>query len=609
MRKHTVSHFLKAVVFSNRKQQHNRQQEPSSGSQGLGRNAPLQMIRYRFDKSEWRKGLEKRNRDGVKFFVSSLRHAIILPATYGYPHLTLDIDQTHFEFGNKGESVHVHLSQAHYSPAKDSPRLVFYDRGNGQFEAKRAYRNLEDILPSIQKWVDEANLPFVFTDCFGRIPQKHASTKSAPLPPSVSLPHPEEQSDPAFSDKEAGVVTDAPVTAPEEEPEETATPHGASPKATPLPRTGGRSKKKKKRGKGGDHHGSPATTKAPTGPEDAVAEDDPLKEWQQMLDVENLHEAVDTVSLDQLDDTQLKRVMVYFKLLIRNERSIKMKHGEEIVDKAQQFKDQLKRGAKFIVGAAQRQGRKTGRYKEAAGKRASGLVRHSQTKLSADAVHNRDFLLTATNKSMSQQLHRARPSLLINPALVPKPEDTDKFSAFQLAGLLALKRLGLAYLDMHKLEYFTVAYYFTNQIISIVRELAPDILLIFENLRAWLRLKEDEMDTETGSFFIDQFASAQDMASFVLTFDNQYDRMEEVIAYYQRFSEPLKQMLLTFSFLDMADWNMLEENFRERAKNMSPPKTNLIDHTEEYVQIVGELLLAMEEFSATQAISQVRLPS
>ncbi|BDD11408.1 hypothetical protein FUAX_38400 (plasmid) [Fulvitalea axinellae] len=184
-----------------------------------------------FSAGVWTRALEKDR--SSKFHVAPTRHAIILPGGKGYPHLTIDLESTHFSKDRR--EVFVEFSMAHYSIQEKSPRIAFYDNGRGRMVGGDPRRELEkNALEHIDKLLRNSHFPIVFADRFGRTNKERAEQEFFE-PSSVSLPT-------------------ATNTETEIKPELETTPEGAQGMATPATPNEQPGKKKKKKKKKGQSH-------------------------------------------------------------------------------------------------------------------------------------------------------------------------------------------------------------------------------------------------------------------------------------------------------------------------------------------------------------------
>ena len=101
----------------------------------------------------WVQGLSKKTK--ARFFISSFSKALIVPAGYDYPHMTVSIAD-HL-FGDP-RYVGIRVGSMHYSQSATGPRIAFYPRKGDFFKTDTPLPH-EDQLRANQ-WLEKAQIPF-----------------------------------------------------------------------------------------------------------------------------------------------------------------------------------------------------------------------------------------------------------------------------------------------------------------------------------------------------------------------------------------------------------------------------------------------------------------
>ncbi|BDD11545.1 hypothetical protein FUAX_39770 (plasmid) [Fulvitalea axinellae] len=524
-----------------------------SNTGGVRRGRVAQLARKTFSEQEWRAGLEKGSQRRARFFISSMRHALIVPATYDYPHLTLDIDHTDFRHtGDRTAWATTLITQAHYSPARDAPRIVFYDKGNGRFQAKRDYGDLNPILGQIQRWLAQAKFPFEFVDHSGKgyIPRE----TYAPEQGTASHMDPAETEDESrFSVEHTASALESVTLEPShkehitKEPYEEETTLPAKKETQPAPARGqGRKHKKKKR------------KKAPEAKAEVI---DPLREWEEALKVGNLFRAIDELDFKGLDMREQLQVKIYYDLILRKEDELRDRYCEEMKIRSDRIVRKMNESKAFIMSVHQREERGRERYRKVAEKRAAEMMGFQEEQVDPAAYEHRESISAANEESFANRLHSLRPSEILPEGLVPKPEEESRFKCFRLGGLAALKYLGLVFSDLHKLEFYGMATMRASLLSGMANKVLPKIYPLFNTARTVADNTIYEYNEETKPLFGQKHKTPAELFAFLETLDEKHNRIEEMIAFFQYYSDLFKRILLHMPFLKTGDWLALGQHF------------------------------------------------
>ncbi|MCG8474329.1 MAG: hypothetical protein MI784_02470 [Cytophagales bacterium] len=528
-------------------------------SQSIACRLPIQCVRRTFEQSEWKKGLQKGERSTARFFVSSLRHAIIVPPGFSYPHLTLDIDETRFEKSKSGEWVHVTITQAHYSPAPFAPRLVFYFEKENIFRAAEPYENMDSVLGKANRWLRQSGLEVVFVGPHGELPKEPVAEQ-------------------AFAEEESGSEGS--------EEEELAVPQveslpieslsiGGDPKAK-APKKGkgsGGGKKGKKRKKKRKRKRTPAAK--PAEPVAPVKVKDSLAEWQELLEVGNLEEALENFSIDSLSSRQWLHFKTYFEAFFEKHELIKTRFFDEIFEKHKVMKAKIEKMLDFFLIVAYKGKADNPRYQRTSSKGAQAVVSYGEGRLREARLGEMEKELGAAQ--FTNFLRFMRPSDFSLPEhkpVLPEAADekekqlyADKMEAYRLAGLFTLKRAGVLHLESVRTESFGVAdmlAVFLN--ILLQKDFTPELNKEFDKIRPFLSRMYDHFLLESIDFFRIKFESTEQLEEFLKGINLQYDTMEQMIAYLQQYVFILNRLIPLVLRAPKKGWGKLNRAISARLK-------------------------------------------
>ncbi|BDD04359.1 hypothetical protein [Aureibacter tunicatorum] len=119
---------------------------------------PVQCARVLVGQEEWYGNKLTKSIAGKRRFVrTNIRKAILIPDTQGYPHLTIDIDDSTFE--RKKGTVSLSISHMHYSPSKYGKRLLFVEsKTTGVFEAINPTPEDLHLIKTANNWLKKSKL-------------------------------------------------------------------------------------------------------------------------------------------------------------------------------------------------------------------------------------------------------------------------------------------------------------------------------------------------------------------------------------------------------------------------------------------------------------------
>jgi len=121
---------------------------------------PIQCIRHKVSKKEWYGPSGKRTDLAKQCFMrSGSGRYLIVPVTKDdYPHLSIEIDDKHFQ--KKAEHFELSFTKMHYSPSKYGQRVFFEQKSPyGIFEVVSPYQaGLAEIIKRVKQWLAQAQI-------------------------------------------------------------------------------------------------------------------------------------------------------------------------------------------------------------------------------------------------------------------------------------------------------------------------------------------------------------------------------------------------------------------------------------------------------------------
>ncbi|CAM3680109.1 hypothetical protein [Parendozoicomonas haliclonae] len=479
-------------------------------------------------KETWRHCLEKRPGQKIPFHVSSLRHALIVPAGYGYPHLTLDIQETRFiarPASQGGECVAVRINHMHLSPAENFPRIAFVCHG---LDIIPEYPVPEAICHEIQAYLGRTPLPYqLIPPVTHKFPPEVLQTKLLPLPGSPDS--------------------------------------GSAPTLLKSARGKGKGKGQKKKG-----HQARARVKPPKGASPGrpggclPVPVDPDTVWREKLKVSNFMKGLDTLNLDILDDSVLQQA-VHFYQMIKPTIDLRLDdYGNKVETRSKAVMDALGDSVRLSKTALTRDGRSRHRFMETAmAKTRREVVRAIQVgelrePYDADTLDMFDF-----------ELHNLLPEDLLPDSQAPLPSHVEAFDGYRAALLLGVKDLAMRCQEIRSAEHFGRAYFLSKHVGLLLAFMTP-------SLKSSVRPLEVFMARLQGHLMRKQDALRPDIIKDSVALKALHNSMEEVhgvsetsIQLFNDYATQLGAISTVLSGFQHAHWVRLPERIKEPLERLA----------------------------------------
>lgn len=379
-------------------------------------------------KGEWTRGLERAQ--GAPFHVTSMRHAMIIPAGDFYPHLTLDVQETYAEEKVPPPRMKVRISHVHYSPSQSGARLAFHCRGvqlvpNRQYDRK--------VLGSVQRYLERTHLPF-------RLPESLLTEQPKAVPVTVA-----EDIKPPLEQLEGLSL---------EEKERADSPTSSARSRSKRDRSRGSKKntvKKVAPGRPGERPTKPAMAVVESGsgatPDASVTkaaegEVDAEKLWCDEVALGNFLVALDTLTVDKFGDSELKFATAFYGLGRKNVSAKVAAYAEKFSERSKVSADAMSRDAKLVDGVTQVGGARSKLSRQ-------GVQRVTQRKIEEDER------LVGYPEVLDYGLHQLVPAELMEQRLRPDAKkEPEKFEGYKCAMLLLFRTLASECHEMRCAELY-----------------------------------------------------------------------------------------------------------------------------------------------------------
>ncbi len=566
---------------------------------------------YRYDrgfcyipKRDWQKGLEKRAGQ-MPFAVSSLQHAVIIPAGYDYPHVTLDVQETRFlgkpkEGGE--ELVAVRISQAHYTPAKRSRRIAFEIQGQDVVYEDSVPKPVRD---RIRGYFARTHFPFYLPALSGEPAPVQSLAGSVENSPVLSKPVQERsgatvEPNATLSLERVEAESSLAEALAEEETSlsNLSLDQESSPaSATPSPvsrRAGGQARKGKHRGKSRSAKpgvGQKPSSPAPKAAKPAKAEPvDTYQDWCDDLDVDNLLEALDTLDFDSVDDRSLRCAVIYWNLLQDNMLARVLQYGDKICARSKAIMVALEQSASLIhKSSVATHGRR--RYREAA-------VRKTNKEVSrARQVGEQSEQPLYQQQALDFALNTLLPSDFIDPKRKPNTSDANKFAGYRIALLLAFKEYVEQCHDLRCQEYFGRAYYLAIHIKMIMHSQAPGLIPMLEKLKLYLDAIRADLNGMVESFRPETYTKGEDLAQLHNNFAQMREWNDVGVGCFSGYATLLGDLSEALSQLTPRQWQRVAQEFVAPLSVVETLESNNPEHWQKLTHALETMLAITKTLS------------
>ncbi|MTI14353.1 hypothetical protein [Sansalvadorimonas verongulae] len=485
---------------------------------------------------EWNKSLLKRKADKCLFFISSMRHALIVPATYGYPHLTIDIAETRFPHAlhKTNDKVAIRVSCAHFSASKRGDRFGFYLCGSQLIPDKKLPADIEHTVCRILK---QASLPYWLV-------QEYSPPTE---PPAETLPAREETTPP---DREEPAFQPPELPPPPADTRVVAHPMAKKPAKKSAKKSAKKPAQKSKR-----PPQAPATVVPPKSSYDI---------WGEQLQVDNFLEALDQLDLSVFSEQQLPQVLDYFRHTKAKRTRQTNDYKCKILERVRVIPATLCENLELMVTATEKTGRRQKIYQKASIRKTKKEILATKD---VSSPSGGGYDMSQYDAALDSGLHQIRPEHLFPASKIPSPDDQEKYAAYRAAMLLSINNLGVNFYTLRSQEFFGRAYYLARHLIVACRKCAPFIerqVMQFETFMSDLsdhydrKRKEASVDIITPEDLLKQQESSNKINAI----------NDEAIQTFSSLAQTLGDISTQLPYLTLKTWTLFEKKAAVLLKNI-----------------------------------------
>ncbi|CAM3680343.1 hypothetical protein [Parendozoicomonas haliclonae] len=486
-------------------------------------------------KAAWTAGLEKQPGQKVPFYVSSLRHALIIPAGYCYPHLTLDIQETRFiklPAAKGGSCVAVRINHMHLSPAENVMRIPLLCRGQDVYPE---YPGDERFNLQIQGYLAQTPLPYWIAVAAG--PSNPPLVR--PLLPSSELP-------------------DLPPL-PSELPNLPALEECPRRKQARGKRKGkGKGKKEKGEKKAGGSITPAKKTSQSRLVQPVTAKADPDTVWREHLQINSFLEGLDTLDLELLSDPVLEQAVKFYQLIKPAIRARLDRYGCKVKERSQAVMDALGDSARLSKAAMEQVGRSRQRFLETAMAKTQREVVRAIKVGELQEDHDPDAL-----DMLDFGLHNLVPDDLLPSDHSPSPEQKDIFAGYRAALLLGVKEIAMECQEVRSTEHFGRAFFLNEHLGHLFLYMAPALRNTTQPLSDFMNLLLLHLGEQRDNLVPENIQDGKALKTLHRRMDTVHGFSEVGILLFNGYATRLGEISTTLSRFQERHWAQLPGRIKE----------------------------------------------
>ncbi|MCG8474291.1 MAG: hypothetical protein MI784_02265 [Cytophagales bacterium] len=567
--------------------------------------SPVQLMKIAFPAGAWKRGLEKS--PSAKFHVSSLRHAIIIPGGKGYPHLTIDAEALYFSKDRK--QIFIEFRQAHYSQSPNGLRVAFYDNGRGLMTAENYDSDLmPDILREISSWIKTVGLPLTFADINERSYEQITKSKDffepaetiSPTKKSTKAKQPRKEQ-PALESIAKLKLEESETQA---EPEALAKETDAAEISDTKTAEGGQSpakKKKKKKKKTAAAAAGPddweammkeveeATSKAKEGaakpsaskkkkgrksqisgaakpeavkkdPKEAYKPDDKSiinKEWEDLLGIPDFDLITEHADASMLSPIERSVLHNFYNVFMVGNQELTDKQMARITKKVLSIKDKLESTLRYVQQAFR------GKDENKERRRAALLQRLEEIE-------------TVSETLVLSALHQLRFTDILPDSL--KPQVKDYHAVFLQAFALFFSSMGLVFLFLRSLEYYSMATAYIVHLKNKIHFFGSSLYIAMDRLSYFHVALEHTLGQKAKSLIHYQLPPHMTVRDLIKSQKDAFPILESHIEIQHDLLETFQSITSLSLTFETAEWRRVSDIIGAEAQNIEQianPKTIL----------------------------------